>query len=115
MLKARIRFSHPFTNNLISAGHLHVSAADHSFKKLIILFSIVLSLAVCASAQAGIDITIAKDSSFASSRITTPAFSTSAGNELLLAFIATDSSSSGMRVQNITGAGLTWMLVQRSN
>src|SRR5437763_3711819 len=114
-------FPHPFNGHPVLASHLHVSTpAEITFvrdtmKKLIVLLAIVLPLAVCASAQAGIDITVSRDSSFGSLRITTPGFSTSAGNELLLAFVATDSVSSGMQVQNVTGAGLTWTLVRRSN
>ena len=43
-------------------------------------------------------------------------FSTSAANELLLAFIATDYiSGANTSVKSISGAGLTWTLVQRSN
>ena len=46
-----------------------------------------------ASAAIAIDVTTSRDASSASSTITTPVFSTTAGNELLLAFIATDYSS----------------------
>jgi len=48
--------------------------------------------------------------------ITTSAFSTKAGNELLLAFISTDYlSGTNTKVNSITGAGLTWVLVVRTN
>ena len=56
------------------------------------------------------------DSSIASSNISTPAFTTSAGNELLLALIATDGPSGGTnQVSSMSGAGLTWSLVKRTN
>jgi hypothetical protein len=56
------------------------------------------------------------DSSTASSNISTPAFTTSAGNELLLALVATDGpSGSTNQVTNMSGAGLTWSLVRRTN
>ena len=56
------------------------------------------------------------DSSIASSNISTPAFTTSAGNELLLALIATDGPSGGTnQVSSMSGAGLTWSLAKRTN
>ena len=56
------------------------------------------------------------DSSSASATISTPAFTTSAGNELLLAFVATDGPSNGsIQVNSMSGAGLTWSLVKRTN
>jgi Domain of unknown function (DUF1929)/Bacterial Ig domain/Glyoxal oxidase N-terminus/Kelch motif len=48
--------------------------------------------------------------------VSTPAFSTNAGNELLLAFIAGDYiSGTNTTVTGVTGAGLTWALVKRTN
>jgi len=50
------------------------------------------------------------------STITSPTFSTTTGNELLLAFIATDYlGGSNTTVSGITGGGLTWALVGRTN
>ena len=51
------------------------------------------------------------------SKIISPSFSTAAGNELLLAFVAADNPGSGTNtsVSSMTGAGLTWQLVQRTN
>src|SRR5262245_11094063 len=49
------------------------------------------------------------------SNITSPSFSTTSGGQLLLAFVATDAKSTGMTVSNVTGAGLTWVLVRRTN
>ena len=52
----------------------------------------------------------------ANSTISTSAFSTTAANELLLAFVATDAQSgANTTVTNVTGAGLTWALVVRTN
>jgi len=45
--------------------------------------------------------------------ITSPSFSTSSGNELLLAFVAADFT--GTSVTGVTGGGLTWQLVVRTN
>ena len=51
-----------------------------------------------------------------SSTISTPAFTTSAGNELILALVATDGpSGSTNQVTSMSGAGLTWTLVKRTN
>ena len=46
---------------------------------------------------------------------TTPTFSTSAAGDLLLAFAAADGPSTGGQTLTVSGAGLTWTLVKRSN
>ena len=62
------------------------------------------------------DASVSKDGSGASTTITTPAFSTSQANELLLAFVATDYiSGTNTTVTSLSGGGLTWTLVQRTN
>jgi hypothetical protein len=51
-----------------------------------------------------------------SSTNTTPSFSTTTSNELLLAFISSDNTATpNTTVMGITGAGLTWQLVERTN
>jgi len=55
------------------------------------------------------------DRSSSSTSITSPSFSTTTANELLLAFISTDAKSAGITVTAVTGAGLTWALVRRTN
>jgi len=64
-----------------------------------------------------IDKSVSTDRSTSSSTIVSPAFTTTAGNELLLAFIAADAPSSGTNtaVTSVTGGGLTWALVRRTN
>jgi hypothetical protein len=48
--------------------------------------------------------------------VTSPTFSTAAGNELLLAFVAGDYlTGPNTTVTSMTGAGLTWQLVVRTN
>jgi hypothetical protein len=69
-------------------------------------------------AQSGIvrDALVSADQGAAKSSVTTPAFSTTSGNELLLAFISTDYlSGSNTKVTSVTGAGLSWVLVARTN
>ena len=64
----------------------------------------------------GIDTTISKDQGTASTTVSTPAFSTTSGNELLLAFISADGvSSTNTTVTQVAGGGLTWVLVERTN
>jgi hypothetical protein len=62
-----------------------------------------------------IDALVAKDQAGAAASVTSGTFSTSVGNELVLAFVATDALSPNVTVTNLTGGGLTWNLVQRTN
>jgi hypothetical protein len=56
------------------------------------------------------------DQASASSTLMTAAFSTSSANQLLLAYVATDYlSGANTTVTNVTGAGLNWVLVLRTN
>src|SRR6516225_11653851 len=74
---------------------------------LFVLFSIVLISLLPCSAHAALtgDANVSQDQSTAS--ITTPAFSTTSGNELLLAFIATGYlSGANTTVTGVSGAGL---------
>src|SRR5262249_7070879 len=51
-----------------------------------------------------------------SATLVSPAFSTNSGNELLLAFIGADAiASPNTTVTGVTGAGLSWTLVKRTN
>jgi hypothetical protein len=62
------------------------------------------------------DVTVSTDGASASKTIASPAFSTVAGNELLLAFVTGDYlSGTNTTVIGITGGGLTWVLVARAN
>src|SRR3981081_4259378 len=63
-----------------------------------------------------IDVKASKDSSTASSSISTATFSTSTNKELLLAFVSTDSPGTpNTTVTALSGGGLAWQLVQRTN
>ena len=63
-----------------------------------------------------IDVRASGNGTTASTTVSTPLFSTTSANELLLAFVSTDYlSGSNTTVQSITGGGLTWVLVKRSN
>ena len=66
--------------------------------------------------QLAIDTVISTDRTSAATTVTTPAFSTTVPNELLLAFVSADSiSSGGLTVTSVTGGNLTWVLVKRTN
>ncbi len=62
-----------------------------------------------------IDALVAKDQSTAAATVTSGTFSTSVGNELILALVATDALSSNMSVTSMAGGGLTWNLVLRTD
>jgi uncharacterized protein YjdB len=63
-----------------------------------------------------IDASVSADGLSASTTIKSPSFSTSAGNELILAFVSADyTTGANTTVSGITGAGLTWSLVVRAN
>jgi len=72
--------------------------------------------ATTSSSGITIDAIVSKDNATGSKTISSPTFSTAAGNELLLAFIATDYlSGANTTVTGMTGGGLTWTLVVRAN
>jgi hypothetical protein len=94
-------------------GHVTVTAAGAQNSPSVV--TVTLSISSSGGGNVTIDATVSGDNGSAATSITTPSFSTTSANELLLAFVATDSLSSNMTVTGITGAGLTWSLVQRTN
>src|SRR5213593_1374176 len=72
---------------------------------LLILFSLLVGGPAWGAVAT--DVIVSTDASSSSTSITTPSFSTTAANELLLAFIATDGTLPGVTVTGVTGAGLT--------
>ena len=63
-----------------------------------------------------LDTIVSKDQSSSSMTIVTPTFATTSGSELLLAFITADYlTGAPTTVIGVTGAGLTWQLVARTN
>jgi len=68
-----------------------------------------------ASSGIAVDAVAPFGRSTASTTIASPAFSTTAPNELFLAFIASDRVSGTVSVSSMTGASLTWQLVRRTN
>lgn len=86
-----------------------------AIQRLLVLL-LLLGFAGTAWGAIAIDANISKDGPVAGATIVTPTFSTVSGNELLLAFVASDYlSGTNTTVTNVTGAGLTWVLVRRTN
>jgi hypothetical protein len=62
------------------------------------------------------DVAVSKDGASASTTIQSPSFSTTVNNELLLAFVTADYlTGANTTVTSVTGGGLTWTMVVRSN
>src|SRR6185437_13783053 len=62
------------------------------------------------------DVNVTLGRSTKATSIVSPAFTTTSTNELLLAFVATDAAgAAATTVTNVTGGGLTWVLVRRTN
>jgi Bacterial Ig domain/Lysyl oxidase len=76
----------------------------------------LLTTSTMGLAAIAVDATVSVDQAGPNTNVAAPAFSTTAGNELLLAFISTDwLSGPNTTVTSIAGGGLTWTLVVRAN
>jgi hypothetical protein len=62
-----------------------------------------------------VDVMVFTDESERVTSVTSPTFSTTAGNELLLAFVAFDDLTPGNALTAMSGAGLTWTRVVKAN
>ncbi|HLJ88113.1 MAG TPA: hypothetical protein VKZ53_14925, partial [Candidatus Angelobacter sp.] len=85
-----------------------------AFQSLWVWLFLLPSCAISGFGSVTIDANVSADLSSAATQVTTPAFSTASGHELLLAFVAGDGSVPGM-TSTVTGAGLNWVLVARAN
>ena len=82
----------------------------------LLIFTVSLIVTATAWAAIGIDVSTSKGQGSPSNTVSTSAFSTSSGNELLLAFISADSTASpNTTVTKLTAGALTWALVERTN
>jgi hypothetical protein len=93
-------------------GHITVTATGAQGSPATVTVTLTVG---SASTGISIDANAFKNQGSAASSVTTAAFSTTAPNELLLAFIATDANTAGITVTGVTGAGLTWALAVRTN
>lgn len=76
----------------------------------------LLSVSIAGHAAIQIDATVNVDRPSAGTVVQSPTFSTVNGNELLLAFVTADYlSGTNTQVVSISGAGLMWQLVVRTN
>jgi hypothetical protein len=79
-------------------------------------FVTVLGSYGAATGQVSIKTSVSTNQNIPSATVTSPGFSTSTANQLLLAFISTDDAETiNTTVRSVTGAGLTWVLVDRTN
>src|SRR5439155_389762 len=62
-----------------------------------------------------LDVNVFTDKSTTTTTITSPTFSTNGASELLVAFVGADDRTAGNTVSGVTGGGLTWTLVRRTN
>jgi hypothetical protein len=85
-------------------------------KRVLWKIGLVLLMAPPLFGSLGIDATVSGNQSAGRSTITTQAFSTTSANELLLAFISSDDvSGTNTIATSVSGAGLRWTLVVRTN
>ncbi|HXI29238.1 MAG TPA: PASTA domain-containing protein, partial [Vicinamibacterales bacterium] len=73
-----------------------------------------VSLIVSSGQPAGspqMDVNVSVDGS---GKVTTAPFSTTAGGELLVAFVSSDGPATGVQTSTVSGGGLTWTLVRRA-
>jgi hypothetical protein len=68
-----------------------------------------------STAQLAIDQTVFTDRSTSGTTIASPAFSTTKTNELLLAFVSSDATAANVTVTAMSGAGVNWTMVKRTN
>jgi len=99
-------------------GHVTITSSGAQGSPATVTVTLTVSNS-SGTSTLSIDVTAPKDNNTASKTIVSPTFSTTSTNELLLAFVGSDfqpsQSSTNVSVTGITGAGLTWVLVQRMN
>ena len=77
-----------------------------------------VTITIAATAAPQTDVTVSGDQGTPKTTVKTGTFSTTSANELLLAFVSVDGPPAGggkNTVTKVTGGGLTWQLVARSN
>jgi hypothetical protein len=104
------------TTQPTGSTHTLAARARDTSNNLSTLASVTVTVSNATSGPPVIDTLVWRDGTAAQPTIVSPAFSTAATNELILAFIAADYlSGTNTTVTSVTGAGLTWALVGRSN
>ncbi|MGO9210641.1 MAG: carboxypeptidase regulatory-like domain-containing protein [Terriglobales bacterium] len=75
----------------------------------------VTGVSFTAAIALAIDAIATGDGSVAGTSLASGALTTTSANELLLACIASDAKTAGVTVTGVSGGGLTWTLVRRTN
>src|SRR5262245_52133910 len=103
------------TTGLGDGSHTLTAVARDAAGNLGISSAVTVTV-VNAAAGPSIDVTAFGDRGTSASTVATSAFSTTSGNELLLAFVGSDQATgTPITVTGVAGGGLTWQLVVRSN
>jgi hypothetical protein len=90
-------------------------STDRMFRVLVAVLALLVT-AANAWAALGIATTASGDQGRASTSVATSSFSTASANQLLLAFVSADRvSGSNTTVTGVSGGGLAWTLVRRTN
>jgi hypothetical protein len=116
-LEFRSAVQKTFSNIILSGHGSDSSSAIHRLKLRVPIIASLFSLALASAWGAiAIDANVSTNATAADGTITSPAFFTTATNELLLAYVATDwNSGPNTSVTGVSGGGLTWTLVKRTN
>jgi Glycosyl hydrolases family 16/Carboxypeptidase regulatory-like domain len=117
LCRLKFAFQKTYSKFIPSERGLDSSSAIHRLKLRVPVIALLFSLALAnAWGAITIDANVSTNAISASSTVTSPVFSTSAPSELLLAYIATDwNSGANTFVTGVSGGGLTWSLVRRTN
>ncbi len=85
-------------------------------KSLLVLCTIIISMCASLANVVTVDKIVTTHQSAASTKIASPAITTSSANEVLFAFISSDGSSTKKQTfSTVTGGSLTWRFRQRTN
>jgi hypothetical protein len=104
------------TVGLSNGTHVLTATARDAANNVTTSAPVSVTVSNTVSTPPVIDAVVSADQPAQTNTVATAAFSTTAGNELLLAFVAVDyGSGANTTVTGITGAGLTWQLVRRTN
>ena len=103
------------TVGLTDGGHTLTAIARDAAGNTTTSAAVVVTV-VNGATGPSVDATSFGDRASASTTVVTSALSTTSANELLLAFIGSDQATgTPVTVTGVTGAGLTWQLIARTN
>ena len=106
----RLFFCKPFAQRLVR------NCSRFLVRFVAMLACLLAPVSHLAWAAIATDVAVSTDATVSSKTVASPGFTTSANNELLLAFVAADNlSGTNTSVTSVAGGGLTWTLVKRTN